>query len=269
MPRPHQALHSALVLDRYPDLSYHVHMPQIDDSEELRLYRKWEAAIGYRIFAKMRWGQLGDGHITARDPILTDHFWVLAHGVPFWAATIDNLSLVGPNGHVVAGPTTGGINAAAYNIHWPILDARPDVVSAAHTHTPFGTPWSANVRPFQAITQESCVFVFDQSIYTGEDLEVATLDGGHAIARAMADSTLCILRNHGLLTAGSSPGAAVGAFVMAERVAEAHVKAVDPTPVSDEAAKDVAVSLAVADVGWRVFQWLARDLVPDPSAVLG
>ncbi len=255
-------------LDRYPDLKYHARLPKIDDPEQLRLHRKWEVAIGYRIFSKMRWGQLGDGHISARDPELLDHFWVLAHGIPFWSATVNNLALVGPDGRIVEGPDNGGINYAAHNIHWPVLSARPDLVSAAHTHTQFGTPWSANVEPFMAISQESCTFVFDQSIYRGEDLEIASLEGGEAIARAMGDTHLCILRNHGNLTGGRSPGEAVGLFVIAERVAEVHVKAARPVAVSDEAAKKVAVSLAAADVGWRTFQWLARDLVPDPSVVL-
>lgn len=259
----------ALELDRYPDIGYEVDLPVSADPDELRLLRKWEVAIGYRIFSAMRWGQLGEGHITARDPERLDHFWVLAHGIPFWAATIDNLSLVGPDGSVVEGATTGGINYAAHNIHWPILDARPDLVSAAHTHTPFGTPWSANVAPFQAISQESCVFVYDQSIYRGDDLEVATIGGGHAIAEAMGATRLCILRNHGLLTGGASPGEAVGLFVMAERVAEVHVKAADPQPITNDAAKAVATTLGCDTIGWRVFQWLARDLVPDPSVVLG
>ncbi len=259
----------ALELDRYPDIGYEVDLPVSADPDELRLLRKWEVAIGYRIFSAMRWGQLGEGHITARDPERLDHFWVLAHGIPFWAATIDNLSLVGPDGSVVEGATTGGINYAAHNIHWPILDARPDLVSAAHTHTPFGTPWSANVAPFQAISQESCVFVYDQSIYRGDDLEVATIGGGHAIAEAMGATRLCILRNHGLLTGGASPGEAVGLFVMAERVAEVHVKAADPQPITDDAAKAVATTLGCDTIGWRVFQWLDRDLVPDPSVVLG
>ena len=180
----------ALELDRYPDIGYEVDLPVSADPDELRLLRKWEVAIGYRIFSAMRWGQLGEGHITARDPERLDHFWVLAHGIPFWAATIDNLSLVGPDGSVVEGATTGGINYAAHNIHWPILDARPDLVSAAHTHTAFGTPWSANVKPFQAISQESCIFVYDQSIYPGEDVEVDTPAGGHAIAAAMGATRL-------------------------------------------------------------------------------
>lgn len=259
----------ALMLASYPDITYDAMPPEVTDLEDLRLLRKWEAAIGYRVFAAMRWGQLGDGHVTARDPILTDHFWVLGYGIPFSAATIDNLTLVGPDGQGVQGPTHNGVNFAAYNIHWPIFDARPDVVSAAHTHTPFGTSWSANVQPFSALSQESCAVVFDQSMYMGEDLEIVDPSGGRAIARAMGDTKVCIIRNHGLLTAGGSPGEAVGWFVMAERVAEVHVKASSPVPISDEAAKEVATTLASSAMGWRVFQWLARDLVPDPSVVLG
>jgi ribulose-5-phosphate 4-epimerase/fuculose-1-phosphate aldolase len=259
----------ALTLDRYPAITYDSVPPAPTDVEDLRLLRKWEAALGYRIFAAMRWGQLGDGHVTARDPELTDHFWVLGYGIPFAEATVDNLTLVGPDGRGVRGPTDNGVNFAAYNIHWPILDARPDLVSAAHTHTGFGTPWSANVQPFRAISQEACSLVFDQAMYEGEDLEVTSTEGGRAIAEAMGSAKLCILRNHGLLTGGRSPGEAVGWFVLAERVAEVHVKAPEAQPISDESAKMVEASLGSAEFGWRVFQWLARDVVPDPSVVLG
>lgn len=258
----------ALQLDRYPDITYDLEAPILDDLEELRQLRKWEAAIGYRIFAAMRWGQLGDGHVTARDPILTDHFWVLGYGIPFREATMDNLTLVGPDGSGVAGPVENGVNFAAFHIHWPILAARPDLGSAAHTHSQHGTPWSANVQPFRAISQESCAFVFDQSLYLGEDLEVVSLDGGRRIAEAMGDTKVCILRNHGLLTGGRSPAEAVGSFVSAERVAEVHVKAPNAVAISDEAAKEVALALAGPQAAWRAFQWAARDLVPDPSVVL-
>ena len=50
---------------------------------------------------------------------------------------------------------------------------------------------------------------------------------------------------------------------------EVHVKAADPQPISDDAAKYASVALGCDTIGWRVFQWLARDLVPDPSVVLG
>ncbi len=258
-----------LQLDRYPDIAYDAEITSVDDLDELRLLRKYETALGYRIFSALRWGQLGEGHITARDPILTDHFWVLGYGIPFRAATIGNLSLVAPDGTVVTGPDAGGVNTAGYNIHHPILSARAELVSAAHTHTQFGTPWSANVSPFKAITQESCAFVFDQSLYRGEDLEVISTHGGRRIAKAMGATKLCILRNHGLLTGGESPAEAVGWFVMAERVAEAHVKAPNAVEISEESAKSVAEEMAQAKMAWRVFQWLARDLIPDPGVVLG
>lgn len=256
-----------MVFDHYEPFGYHDRRLVIDDPVVQRAQRKWEVAIGYRIFAALRWGHLGDGHISARDPERLDHFWVLAHGVPFAAATVDLLVLIGPDGTVVEGPDAGGVNFAAHHIHTPILAARPDLVSAAHTHTQFGTPWSATLEPFRAITQESCAFVFDQVVYLGENLEVDELAGGEAIAAALGSRTLCILRNHGLLTVGCSVADAVGAFVAAERVAEAHVKAPAGVAISDEAAHDVADSLGLTDYGWRIFQWLARTHVPDPSAV--
>jgi hypothetical protein len=54
---------------------------------------------------------------------------------------------------------------------------------------------------------------------------------------------------------------------MAERVAEAHVKAPNARPISDEAAALAASRLAPHAVGWRMFQWLQRSLVPDRLVV--
>ncbi|MGH6827210.1 class II aldolase/adducin family protein, partial [Methyloceanibacter sp.] len=65
----------------------------------------------------------------------------------------------------------------------------------------------------------------------------------------------CILRNHGLLTVGRSVEESIGWFVMAERVAEVHVKAPNGRPISDEAAAVAASTLAPDPVGWRMFQW--------------
>lgn len=237
--------------------------------EAERAHRKRMCAIGYRIFAAQRWGQLGDGHISARDPELTDHFWLLDWGVPFGEATVARLVLVGPDGEVkdAHGQPTGAVNTAGYNIHAPILAARPDAVSAAHTHTQFGTPWSANVEPFRALSQESCAFVFDQSLFDDEEVEVLSTDGGERIAAALGDNKLCILRNHGPLTVGQSVEAAVAWFVMAERVAEVHVKAPIGVAISDESARVAAATLAPEHSAWRVFQWLQRSLVPDISVV--
>ncbi|MAT05098.1 MAG: ribulose phosphate epimerase [Acidimicrobiaceae bacterium] len=237
--------------------------------EAERAHRKRVCALGYRIFAAMRWGQLGDGHISARDPIHTDHFWLLDWGVPFHAATVDALVLVGPDGSVKDEhlEPTGAVNTAGFNIHSPILAERPDVVAAAHTHTQFGTPWAANVQPFRAISQESCAFVFDQALFDDEEVEVLTVDGGKRIAAALGTNKLVMLRNHGLLTVGRTVESAIGWFVMAERVAEVHVKAPDGVAISDAAAQVAASTLALDEAGWRAYQWLRRNVVPDATVV--
>jgi len=91
---------------------------------------------------------------------------------------------------------------------------------------------------------------------------VLSIDGGRRIAAALGNKKFCILRNHGLLTVGRSVEESHGWFVMAERVAEVHVKAPNGRPISDEAAALAASTLASYPVGWRMFQWLQRSLAP-------
>lgn len=253
-------------MEHYPRYDDSSRPPTFDSIEEERAHRKRMCALGYRIFGALGYGQTGDGHISARDPELLDHFWLLRYGVLFKQATVADLVLVAPDGTLAEG--TGGINRAAYNIHHPVHEARPDVISAAHCHTPYGTPFSAQNRLFEPLSQESCMFVFDQALFDDEELAVMSTDGGGRIAEAMGDNRLAILRNHGLMTAADSVEAAVARFVLAERVAEVHIKAgAAGTPISEEGAKDTARAYAAAGVGWHIFQWVVRDLVPDPTVV--
>jgi ribulose-5-phosphate 4-epimerase/fuculose-1-phosphate aldolase len=248
--------------DAYPDfpgIEPYNHERSIEDE---RAHRKSVVARGYQIFAAMRWGQLGDGHITARDPEHLDHFWVLDYGVTFAEAIPDRLVLVGPDGKVTDadGNETGGVNTAGYNIHAPLYQARPDVMGACHTHTQFGTPWSANAEPFRALSQESCGFVFDQAVFDDEEVEVLSIDGGRRIAAALGQNKLVILRNHGLLTVGRRVESAIASFVTAERVAEVHVKAPNGKAISDEAAKVAAATMQPDHTAWRGFHWLDRSV---------
>jgi ribulose-5-phosphate 4-epimerase/fuculose-1-phosphate aldolase len=249
--------------DPYPTFPGRAPYGTIRSIAEERAHRRAVAARGYQIFAAMRWGQLGDGHVTARDPEHSDRFWVLGWGIPFHAATPDALVLVGPDGEVTdeAGRPTGGVNTAGYHIHAPLYRARRDVMGACHTHTQHGTPWAANVAPFRALSQESCAFVFDQALFDDEEVEVLSTAGGERIAAALGQNKLCILRNHGMLTVGQTVESAIGWFVMAERVAEVHVKAPNGKAISDTAAKIAADTLAPDSVGWRMYQWLDRSVV--------
>lgn len=189
---------------------------EITDVDALRAHRKRRLALGYRIFGALHWGALGDGHISARDPERTDHFWLVRYGAPFHSVTVDDLVLVGPQGNVVEG--RGHINQAAHNIHWPVHEARPDIVSAAHTHTPYGTPFSALVEKLRPISQESCAFYGDHELFDDEEVDIVSTDGGKRIAAAIGDTKAVILRNHGTLTVGRTVDECVGFSVMMEPV---------------------------------------------------
>lgn len=48
--------------------------PKFETLEEERLYRKQHLAAAFRIFADRGFDEGVAGHISVRDPILTDHF---------------------------------------------------------------------------------------------------------------------------------------------------------------------------------------------------
>lgn len=233
--------------------------------EQIRARRKRDCALGYRLFAAQKWGDLGDGHISARDPLREDCFWMLRYGVSYHAAMVSDLVLVGPDGELVEGE--GFINIAGYYIHQPILEARPDLVSAVHVHTGWGTPFSAEARMIEPISQESCVFFEDHALWEDEEVQVQSVEAGRRIAAAMGQNRAIILRNHGLLTGGDSVAEAVGRFVYMERVAEVHMKARNPKPISAEAARFAKEDLIKFGVGRSAFTSMLTRHIPDPEIV--
>jgi ribulose-5-phosphate 4-epimerase/fuculose-1-phosphate aldolase len=244
----------------WPLLDPRADEPVIADPAALREHRKERLALAYRLFGAMGWGALGEGHISARDPILEDHFWLARYGAPFARVDVGQLVLVGPTGSVVDGE--GWINDAAYNIHAPIHEARPDIVSVAHTHTPYGTPLSARVVPVSPITQEACAFFRDHEIFDDGEVAVVTPDGGKRIAAALGGAKAVLLRNHGTLTVGTSVDSCVGSYVLLERACEAQMKAADARPLDDEAASRAHAVVGTEQAAWQAFQWLQRTHLP-------
>ena len=234
------------------------------EGSALREARKREVALGYRVFAALGWGDTGDGHISARDPERPDCFWVLDQGVPFVQATPGKLVLIDADGAIQG--RAGAVAWPAYYIHAPILAARLDVASAAHTHTPFGTPFAAEARELAPITQEACVFFQDHALFDDEEVQVQSTDCGERIARALGGNRALVLRNHGLLTVGATVKEAVAWFVLMERVAEAHLKAPRAEPISHNAALFAKADLARQRQAHDAFDHLVRHHLGTTSA---
>jgi len=77
--------------------------PKFDRVEDERLHRKQRLAAALRLFARYGFDEGVAGHITARDPEWTDHFWVNPFGVYFGHLRVSDLLLVNHQGQVVRG----------------------------------------------------------------------------------------------------------------------------------------------------------------------
>ena len=170
-----------------------------------------------------------------------------------------------PHGDLAEGD--GGINLAAYYIHAPILSARPEIVSATHVHTGWGTPFAAERRAILPITQESCLFFEDHALFDDEEVQVQGIDGGRRIAEALGSNRAVVLANHGLLTVGASVAESVGSFVLLERVCEAHMKAREAKPISAESARYAKTDLVRLGAGRIPFRSMVDRYLGDPSIV--
>lgn len=89
--------------------------PTFNSLEEERLYRKQHLAAAYRVFAERGFDEGVAGHISVRDPILTDHFWLNPLSRHFSQICVSDLILVNEEGEVVVGEEP--VNAAAFAIH--------------------------------------------------------------------------------------------------------------------------------------------------------
>ena len=197
--------------------------PTFATVEEERQHRKERMAATFRLFSKMGFDEGVAGHVTARDPELTDHFWVNPFGMHFGSIRASDLILCNHEGEVVQGDWA--VNQAAFAIHSQVHAARPDVIAAAHTHSLHGKAFSSLGRLLDPLTQDACAFYGDHSLfddYTGVVLDVQE---GKRIAHALGDNKAVILRNHGLLTVGQSVDEAAWWFIAMERTCQAQLLA--------------------------------------------
>ena len=198
-------------------------MPTFENVEAERTYMKQRLAAGFRLFGSFGFSEGVAGHITARDPELTDHFWVNPFAVPFQHIRASDLILVNEQGDVVEGDYD--VNRAAFAIHSQVHAARPDVKAAAHSHSIYGKSFSALGQLLDPITQDSCAFHGDHALFDDYTGVVLDTEEGKRIAHALDDNKAVILRNHGLLTVGHTVDEAVWWFITMERTCQAQLLA--------------------------------------------
>jgi ribulose-5-phosphate 4-epimerase/fuculose-1-phosphate aldolase len=229
--------------------------PKFSTPAEERRHRKERLAASFRLFSKFGFDEGVAGHITARDPERTDHFWVNPFGMHFGQVKVSDLILVNDNGDVVEGNQP--VNAAAFAIHSAVHNARPDVVAAAHAHSLHGKAWSTLGRLLDPITQDVCAFYEDHAVFQDFTGIVYERSEGQRIADTLAEAKAIILRNHGLLTVGQTIDEAVWWFITMERSCQAQLLAEaagKPIRIEHENALITRRQLGTPSAGWFQFQ---------------
>lgn len=229
--------------------------PTFATVEEERRHRKERLAAGFRLFSKFGFDEGVAGHITARDPELTDHFWVNPFGMHFSHIRVSDLILVNHKGEVVEGNRP--VNRAAFAIHSAVHAARPDVIGAAHSHSLYGKAWSSLGRLLDPITQDVCAFYGDHALFDDFTGVVYDVEEGKRLCASLADHKAIILRNHGLLTVGTTVDEAVWWFITMERSCQAQLLAEaagTPIKIDHEVATMTQQQIGNHESGWFQFQ---------------
>jgi hypothetical protein len=103
-----------------------IRYPKFQSLESERAFRKLHHAVALRWLGSQGYNNEGaGGHVTVRDPILTDHFWINPHGKSFSWMRPEDLVLMGPSKyHVGCRKADSAESAVAFLLSGAVTDMR-------------------------------------------------------------------------------------------------------------------------------------------------
>jgi ribulose-5-phosphate 4-epimerase/fuculose-1-phosphate aldolase len=203
-----------------PALSIPSRRDQVSPEEwQLRV----DLAAAYRIVAMFGWDDLVFTHISARVPGEGHQFLINPYGLMFEEITASSLVKIDTEGHKLD-DSPFEVNPAGFTIHSAVHAARDDAACVLHTHSLNGVAVSAQKAGVLPLSQQS-IFVLSSLGY--HDYEGVALrdDEKPRLVKDLGRANFLMLRNHGLLTVGTSVAAAVQGMYLFETVCTIQVRA--------------------------------------------
>ena len=188
---------------------------------------EWEQRVAlaacYRLVAQFGWDDLIFTHISARVPGPEHHFLINPYGMLFEEITASSLVKIDLDGRKVM-DSPHEINPAGFVIHSAVHAAREDAACVLHVHSVNGIAVSAQAGGVLPISQHS-IFVLGSLAY--HDYEGVALNDGEKprLVRDLGDKRFLMLRNHGLLTVGTSVADAFVSMYLFETTCMIQVRA--------------------------------------------
>src|SRR6266550_7406665 len=206
-----------------------------------------DLAAAYRLVALYGWDDLIFTHISARVPGAEHHFLLNPYGMMFEEVTASSLVKIDLAGNKVT-ESPYFINPAGFTIHSAIHAARADALCVMHLHTDYGIAVSAQKDGLLPISQQAMVALASLAYHDYEGLALNEEEKPRLVAD-LGSSNSMILRNHGLLTIGSSVAEAFLSMYVLERACKIQILAQSgraellpvPAPIVDLVDKQLKV----------------------------
>jgi ribulose-5-phosphate 4-epimerase/fuculose-1-phosphate aldolase len=175
-----------------------------DRVSEAEWKMRTDLAAAYHLAVIYGWTDIILTHFSARVPGADNQFLLNAYGLMFDEVTASNLVKVDHEGNIIEDVTGMGINQAGFVIHGCVHELRADAQCVLHTHTRAGIAVSAMKEGLLPLSQHSTRIVAEVTYHDYEGIAL-DLDERTRLARDLGPTSRCmVLKNHGLLTLGSS-----------------------------------------------------------------
>jgi ribulose-5-phosphate 4-epimerase/fuculose-1-phosphate aldolase len=228
-----------------------------------------DIVIGSRVLAEF--GVLdGFGHVSARSLTNPNHF-LMSRSLAPALVSADDIMEFDLDGNAV--DARGRSLFLERFIHSEIYNARPDVMSVVHTHSPGVIPFGVSQVPLRAMFHNAAflaagVPVWDIRKDFGEtDMLVRDLPRGKSLAGALGDKPVVLMRGHGDVTVGPSVKMAVFRAYYTDVDAKLQSQAIALGGdinylTAGEGAKADTINFAVIDRIWNLWKLrIAASLV--------
>jgi HCOMODA/2-hydroxy-3-carboxy-muconic semialdehyde decarboxylase len=204
------------------------------------------------------------GHVSMRHPGNPDRFLMSRSLAPALVTADDIMEFTLDGESCDSRGRTGFIER---HLHGQIYRARADVMAVAHGHSPSVIPFGLVPTPMMG-TYHNAAFlaagvpVFDiRARFGATDIVISSVERGAALADALGDAAVVLLRAHGFAAVGPSLQAAVFRAIFTEISARVQLQAAalgGPIAALDpeEGRKADAINLATVGRSWEL--WKAR-----------
>lgn len=182
-----------------------------------------DLAAAYRLTALYGWSDLVFTHISARVPDQEGAFLINPYGLFFDEITASSLIKIDAQGNPLQ-DSPFPVNPAGFVIHSAVHAARHDAAFVMHTHTANGVSVAAQTQGLLPISQQSIFVLASLGYHAYEGVALSDEEKPRLVAD-LGLNTYLILRNHGLLTVGTSMADAFLAMYLIESACNIQLRA--------------------------------------------